>query len=66
MKFLLDVMIMVPRSYLPVAWRDELSRELKLLVDWREDLVGERTRMISRLGCTYTSSTPAWTRHQHR
>jgi transposase len=24
------------------------SRELKLLVDWREDLVGERTRMINR------------------
>src|SRR5829696_1380699 len=34
---------------LPVAAHDELSRELKLLVDRREDLVGERTRMINRL-----------------
>lgn len=34
---------------LPVASHDEVSRELKLLVDRREDLVGERTRMINRL-----------------
>lgn len=34
---------------LPVATHDEGSRELKLLVDRREDLVGERTRMINRL-----------------
>lgn len=34
---------------LPVATHDEASRELKLLVDRREDLVGERTRMINRL-----------------
>lgn len=34
---------------LPVASHDEASRELKLLVDRREDLVGERTRMINRL-----------------
>jgi transposase len=34
---------------LPVAAHDEVSRELKLLVDRREDLVGERTRMINRL-----------------
>jgi transposase len=33
---------------LPVAAHDEVSRELKLLVDRREDLVGERTRMINR------------------
>jgi transposase len=33
---------------LPVAAHDEASRELKLLVDRREDLVGERTRMINR------------------
>src|SRR3954447_21616243 len=33
---------------LPVASHDEVSRELKLLVDRREDLVGERTRMINR------------------
>ncbi len=34
---------------LPVATHDEASRELKLLVDRREDLVGERTRMVNRL-----------------
>lgn len=34
---------------LPVAEHDDASRELKLLVDHREDLVGERTRMINRL-----------------
>jgi transposase len=33
---------------LPVAAHDGVSRELKLLVDRREDLVGERTRMINR------------------
>jgi transposase len=34
---------------LPVATHDEATRELKLLVDRREDLVGERTRMMNRL-----------------
>ena len=34
---------------LPVAAHDEASRELKLLVDRREDLVAERTRMVNRL-----------------
>lgn len=34
---------------LPVASHDEGSRELKMLVDRREDLVAERTRMINRL-----------------
>lgn len=34
---------------LPVATHDEASRELKLLVDRREDLVAERTRMVNRL-----------------
>jgi transposase len=33
---------------LPVAAHDETSRELKLLVDRREDLVADRTRMINR------------------
>ncbi len=33
---------------LPVASHDETSRELKLLVDRREDLVAERTRMMNR------------------
>lgn len=34
---------------LPVACHDEPSRECKLLVDHREDLVAERTRMQNRL-----------------
>jgi transposase len=34
---------------LPVAEHDEVSRELRLLVDHREDLVTERTRMQNRL-----------------
>ena len=34
---------------LPVAEHDAGSRELKLLVDHREDLLGERTRMQNRL-----------------
>ncbi|MFB9240055.1 IS110 family transposase [Plantactinospora siamensis] len=34
---------------LPVAEHDDVSRELRLLVDHREDLVGERTRIQNRL-----------------
>jgi len=34
---------------LPAAVHDESTRELKLLVDRREDLIGERTRQINRL-----------------
>jgi transposase len=34
---------------LPTASHDEVSRELKLLVDRREDLVGQRTSTINRL-----------------
>lgn len=34
---------------LPAAVHDESTRELKLLVDRREDLVAERTRQINRL-----------------
>lgn len=34
---------------LPVASHDEQTREMKLLIDRREDLVGERTRQINRL-----------------
>lgn len=34
---------------LPVAVLDDASRELRLLVDHREDLVRERTRQVSRL-----------------
>ncbi len=44
----------VARAYLrehdlPVASHDEVSRELKLLIDRREDLVGQRTSTINRL-----------------
>ena len=44
----------VARAYLrepdlPVASHDEVSRELKLLIDRREDLVGHRTSTINRL-----------------
>jgi hypothetical protein len=34
---------------LPVASHDEVSRECKLLVDRREDLVGQRTATVNRL-----------------
>jgi transposase len=34
---------------LPVAQLDGLTRELRLLVDHREDLMAERTRCINRL-----------------
>jgi transposase len=34
---------------LPIASHDEVSRELKLLVDRREDLVAQRTSTINRL-----------------
>src|SRR5438128_191882 len=34
---------------LPVARLEGVSREVRLLVDHREDLVGERTRMQNRL-----------------
>ena len=39
---------MLREPELPVAAHDEASRELKLLVDRREDLVSDRTRMINR------------------
>jgi Transposase len=34
---------------LPTAYTDQTSRDLKLLVDRREDLIGQRTATISRL-----------------
>jgi transposase len=34
---------------LPAAVHDDSTRELKLLVDRREDLIGERTRQVNRL-----------------
>jgi transposase len=34
---------------LPTAWLDPISREIRLLLDHREHLVAERTRVINRL-----------------
>jgi transposase len=45
---------------LPVAHLDEASRELRLLVDHREDLVAERTRQINRLRWHLHEIDPAW------
>ena len=45
---------------LPRASHDEVSRELKLLVDRREDLVGARTATINRLLWRVHELDPAW------
>lgn len=45
---------------LPVASHDETSRELKLLVDRREDLVSTRTATINRLLWRVHELDPAW------
>jgi transposase len=45
---------------LPVAAHDEVSRELKLLVDRREDLVRTRTATINRLLWRVHELDPAW------
>ncbi len=45
---------------LPVASHDEVSRELKLLVDRREDLVRTRTATINRLLWRVHELDPAW------
>ena len=45
---------------LPVASHDEVSRELKLLVDRREDLVKTRTATINRLLWRVHELDPAW------
>jgi transposase len=45
---------------LPVAQLDGLARELRLLVDHREDLVAERTRHINRLRWHLHELDPAW------
>jgi transposase len=44
---------------LPVAKLDGQEREVRLLVDHREDLVGERTRMINRLRWHLHELSPA-------
>jgi transposase len=45
---------------LPVAQLDGPARELRLLVDHREDLVNERTRCINRLRWHLHELDPAW------
>jgi transposase len=45
---------------LPVARLEGASRELRLLVDHREDLVAERTRAINRLRWHLHELDPAW------
>ncbi len=45
---------------LPVARLDGAAREVRLLVDHREDLVGERTRQINRLRWHLHELDPAW------
>ena len=58
---------------LPVATHDETSRELKLLVDRRDDLVKHRTATINRLLWRVHELEPGWTppkaaldRHVHQ
>ncbi|CAA9332261.1 MAG: transposase IS116/IS110/IS902 family protein [uncultured Friedmanniella sp.] len=45
---------------LPVASHDEVSRELKLLIDRRDDLVRTRTATINRLLWRVHELDPAW------
>jgi transposase len=45
---------------LPAAVLDDQTRELRLLVDHREDLVGERTRCVNRLRWHLHELDPSW------
>lgn len=45
---------------LPMAQLDRVSRELRLLIDHREDLVAERTRHINRLRWHFHEIDPEW------
>jgi len=45
---------------LPAARLDDESRQVHLLVDHREDLIGERTRQINRLRWHLHELDPAW------
>jgi transposase len=47
-------------SDLPAAHLDDAAREVRLLVDHREDLVAERTRHINRLRWHLHEIDPAW------
>ena len=46
---------------LPTARLDGIEREIRLLVDHREDLVAERTRIIARLRWHLHELDPGWT-----
>jgi transposase len=46
---------------LPIARLDGVEREVRLLVDHREDLVAERTRIIARLRWHLHELDPGWT-----
>jgi transposase len=46
---------------LPIARLDGVEREIRLLVDRREDLVAERTRIIARLRWHLHELDPGWT-----
>ena len=45
---------------LPTAYLDDDAREVRLLVDHREDLIGERTRQINRLRWHLHEIDPTW------
>ncbi len=45
---------------LPTAYLDDDAREVRLLVDHREDLIGERTRHINRLRWHLHEIDPTW------
>lgn len=45
---------------LPAAHLDEAAREIRLLVDHREDLVAERTRHINRARWHFLEIDPTW------
>ena len=51
---------------LPTAYLDEPARELRLLVDHREDLIAERTRHINRLRWHLHDIDPPGTRRSGR
>jgi len=51
---------------LPTARLDGPERQLRLLVDHRDDLVGERTRIVLRLRWHLHELDPAWARHHAR
>jgi transposase len=50
----------------PVAFLDEDAMEIRLLCDYRETLVNERTRLINRLRINLVILDPNWRRRSHR